>query len=1372
MRMKRYIYLTIIALFVLSPLSAEGEWTTHFSYNNVQQIAVTPTEVYALANGAIFSINKVSERMTTYSSRSGLHGTELVCIAYDGERGQLLLFFADGKLDIMSNNGTIRYVSDLYQKRMTASKSCNNVSIYGNKAYLSMEFGVLVFDLDKYEFKDAYYIGPQASEVRVLDVMVRGDSIYAKTEDGIYCANLNDKLVDYRYWTTTSAASAAFDEQKGKRYRDSQGSIWTASGRDGVYRLLPTGEEVFYLPEGPEVNMPYRMTVAQGRLYVVPGGRWAAQNSTPGHVMMFENGHWQNILNSTIEAASGKPALDFMNVAVDPKDKEHFFVTSYGTGVYEFRNNALSYHYRADNSLLGSAAANDPDHYTRTDGAIFDAEGRVWVENAGSVENSLVVFLPDGSQRSVNLSTDEGRYIYHTPGEICIDNHNANHKWLISCRSQPAVLLLDDAGTPLDTKDDIFTVRSEFVDQNDQAVAPEAFYAIAQAPDGDIWLGSSVGPVVIEQSVDFRLSNRCKRLTVKMDDGSNLLEAERVNAIAFDDQGCIWIGTQTAGVYVLDAAAEQILEHYTTDNTPMPSNGILSMAFDDIHSVMFVGTGSGLVSYRLRNADSGISIDTSEENRTYGSMKQWRAHFAYYAIEELAMLGDNVFATSSGSLFSINKQSEELSYYSRLTGLNGSVVDHICYNADLNCLLITYQDGQLDVLNSRDEIANISDLYLKQTSSNKQVNDILMYRDRAFLAMDFGIVVLNLKKKEVEETYYIGENAAEVSIKHLTMLGDSLYAASDKQLYVADIHDNMLDYAYWKTRPLPAGKALQDLDICHDVLCAVTDGALWTWRNGVWEQHTSEYQLQGLRQTGGATYALLSASDGIGFVKDDFSVTMHIFYGTINDIVSDGGRSWWIATMQQGVVRVEDGNFQEFHPEGPISNNPYRMNFFGDKLYVVPGGRWSERFHREAAIMCHENGEWSNISYNQLVAATGRDLRDLMNVAQDPQDPTHYFVSSYGTGLLEMQGQQVLKLYTPDNSPLASAAPDNPTYYTRTDGAMYDDQGYLWVLNAGSVTNVHVVQPNGKWASFNLNAAGSRIVLNTPGEILVDKRNPQWKWIPECRINTGLILLQDNGTPAVSSDDKVTYRREWFDQNGNQIVPEFIYALAQDRDNTLWVGTSSGVFSIPASVDFTTSNSCERIIISRNDGTNLGDYMLGTEQINCIAVDGANRKWFGTASSGVYLLDIQKSLDHGGWDVQTVAHFTTENSLLPSNNILSIAIQESTGEVFIGTAMGLVSYMSDAVEPAETYDNLYAFPNPVRPDYYGYITIKGLMDNSDVRITDASGNLVKLLQGNGGEAVWDGTNLAGKRVASGVYTALCNTRDGNGHGAVKILIIN
>ena len=761
-------------------------------------------------------------------------------------------------------------------------------------------------------------------------------------------------------------------------------------------------------------------------------------------------------------------------------------------------------------------------------------------------------------------------------------------------------------------------------------------------------------------------------------------------------------------------------------------------------------------------------IDTSEENWTYGNMHLWRAHSAYSIIDEVAVMKEKVFALSNHSLFAVDKRSEELSYYSRLTGLNGAVISTIGYNPALNLLLVCYENGQLDVINAKDEIENIPDLYLKQANFSKIVNSIYMYENTAYLAMDFGILVLDMKKREIKDTYIIGKDASEVNIKDITILGDSIYAVSPQLLYSAALSDPLSDYAYWQTQSLPNGKEVTALCAHEEQLYIVRDAVLWSRNGGQWHKHSTTFAAKDLCQTNQELFILPKDKDGVAIVGTDLSLQWQEM-GIISDIQSDGN-SLWFALDKYGLMRGSDR--QTFLPDGPINNIAYRMRFFGDRLYIVPGGRWATQNNTPGDIMYYENGSWTNISNAQLNEATGTTILDLMNVAQDPKDPDHYFVTSYGLGLLEMHDTTVVKLHNHTNSQLKSAAPNNPLragFYVRTDGAMFDEQGYLWVINTEVDKNLHIMDANGNTlAAYNLESNSGRIQLYTPGEIMVDKRNTQWKWIPICRANNGiaagLLLLQDNGTPLNPIDDKVIYKSEWYDQNGKPVAPESIYCMTQDRDNTMWVGTNKGLFLIPATIDFTTSNRCERVIIGRNDGTQLGDYLLDNEQINHIVVDGANRKWIATATSGVFLLSSNGE--------ETIEHFTSENSPLPSNNVLSIAIQESTGEVFFGTSQGLVSYMSDAIEPAKNFSDIYVYPNPVHPNYHGVVTIRGLMANTEVRIVDASGNLVTTIQGNGGEAVWDMTNAQGSRVASGIYTALCNTQDGAAHSTVKIMVMN
>lgn len=754
-------------------------------------------------------------------------------------------------------------------------------------------------------------------------------------------------------------------------------------------------------------------------------------------------------------------------------------------------------------------------------------------------------------------------------------------------------------------------------------------------------------------------------------------------------------------------------------------------------------------------------IDTSEDNWIYGNMHQWNIHSAFADINAIAVTRDKVFALSNHSLFAVDKQSEEMVYYNRLTGLNGAVISTIGYNPTLNLLLVCYENGHLDIINSHDEVYNIPDLYLKQTTYSKIVNSIYMHEHTAYLAMDFGIIELDMKRREIKDTYIIGQDAKEVNVKHITIMGNRIYAVSPQLLYSALLSDPLSDYAYWQTQALPTGKEVSAFCAYDELLYMVRDSVLCSYRESKWQKHTTSYKVNGLCPTDQHLFILPKNQAGVAIAETDLSLQMTDM-GMITDIVQDGSSYWW-ASVTNELVRGADR--QAFRPDGPINNTAYRMRFFGDRLYVVPGGRWATQNETPGEIMFYENGTWVNVSNEKINEACDATILDLMNVAQDPNDKDHYFVTSYGSGMLEMYGEDVIKLYTPSNSALVSAAPNAPNRYTRTDGAMFDDKGYLWVLNTEVENNILIMDAQGnKLATYSLYSNSVRVPLYTPGEIIVDRRNPQWKWIPQCRYNTGLLLLQDNGTPINPKDDKVTYHNEWFDQNGKPVIPEFIYSMAQDHDNTIWVGTNAGLFLIPATIDFTTSNRCERVIIGRNDGTKLGDYLLDNEQINHIVVDGANRKWIATATSGVFLLSSNGE--------ETIEHFTTENSPLSSNNVLSIAILESTGEVFFGTSQGLVSYMSDAIEPAKNFSDIYAYPNPVHPNYHGVVTIRGLMANTEVRIVDASGNLVTTIQGNGGEAVWDMTNAQGSRVASGIYTALCNTQDGAAHSTVKIMVMN
>ena len=389
MRKHRFIVLTFCSLLVA--LSAQAEtWTTHFAYNNVTQIAMSPDEVFAISDGSLFSVNKQSEKITKYDRQSGLHGTGINCIHYDATGKQLIIAYANGKIDVLSANG-VRYISDLYDKDMTQQKTIYNVTIQGRTAYLSTHYGVQTMDLRENKLVDSYWLRPGGQETPIQDVLLTFDSIFAFASDSLYSAALTDNLVDYTYWKREKRSARILpDATKGKRYVDGS-NTWSAGGSVGITRVTPT-ETLHYKPEGPLVNKPYRLTATKDGVWVVPGGRWATQNNEPGVVMRYDGTNWFNISTQYIQSKTGMRARDFMNIAVDSKNKNHYYVTSFGTGLYEFDHDTLVRHVIAgEDNPITSAWPPTPELYTRLDFSTYDSQGNLWLTVA-SGEYPLVVF--------------------------------------------------------------------------------------------------------------------------------------------------------------------------------------------------------------------------------------------------------------------------------------------------------------------------------------------------------------------------------------------------------------------------------------------------------------------------------------------------------------------------------------------------------------------------------------------------------------------------------------------------------------------------------------------------------------------------------------------------------------------------------------------------------------------------------------------------------------------------------------------------------------------------------------------------------------------------------------------------------------------
>ena len=1352
--MKRSLFI----LCLLAAMCVQAErWRTHFAYNNVTQIAMTPEQVYAISDGSMFSVDKYSGQIRVYNRQSGLHGTGITCIHYDAVGEQLIVCYATGKIDLLSSRG-VMYIGELYDKEMTQRKTIRNVTIKGRTAYLSTDYGVQTLDLRENKLVDSYWLRPGGQETHVNDVLLANDSIYAFTDDSLFCAAMSSNIVDYSVWRRElRTGRIAPEEEKGTHYQDATGH-WFASHGEGIVRFTET-ERLTYKPESPLVNIPYRMTAVQGGLWVVQGGRWDAQFGRGGVVMRYDGTNWTNVLPDGVVARTGMQALDYMNVAVDPENKNHYYVTSFGTGLYEFDHDTLVRHEIAGGAnTLVSVVEELPGNYTRLDCATYGKDGSLWLLNTGEL-NQLQCIDAAGQWNAVTVMANGEPLALHTPAGLIFDNKHPDRIWIGLARYNTGLCMLDNRGTPLDGADDRTVLRNTWTDDEGNTFAPGRIYQIRQDTRGRIWMATNQGVAYINGE-EFINTDLVHRPVVTDNNGENPVCNQSVSAVCETPDGRIWVGTEGLGVYVLNSDADRIEAQYTTDNSAMPGNGILSIESSET-GVVYIGTSEGLAEYDPNGPGEGLqAADDRQTAEKEGVMKQWKLHFSYRGPRELANTPQRVFAATDGALFSVEKDDESIVYWNKETGLNGTSVSHICYDAQSGKLVVSYDDGRVDLIAQDGTVTQMPDLYMKAGSVAVGINCITAGSRYTYLGTSFGIVAVNPSKAEIADTYYIGSDAAAVEIQQIVESGDTLYAFSYDRMYKACLRDNLVDYTFWRSEQLPC-EAVSHAAVWKGSLYTLQHDSLYRRVGSEW-QLVSPNRLEWLHASGGQLLTFQPGYATMRMADDGQLQFVNGAYVAADAVYADG--EYWLAESGEGLVRIGSSD-SFFRPECPMNNFGYGLHVAHGRLYVAPGGRWDAQFGRQSSLSIYDGTHWTGIPWNRIYIASGsHDIRDAVSYAVDNSNPDHFFVATYGTGVFEFEGDAIrhYDATTPGCSLRAVDDEHIDAYFTRTDGAMMDAEGNLWVLNATSVGYpVHVRTPDGIWHPLRLRSGGKDIQFVTPGAIWTDRRDSRYKWLMDQRSDPGIILLDDGGTPAENWDDRCVKRSEFVDQNGNRLNPSRIKCLVQDHSNRIWIGTEKGIILIPASTDPFTSDACRRIIIPRNDGTGLGDYLLGDEQVNCFAVDGGNRMWIGTANSGLYLIED---------DTITVAHFTETNSLLPSNSIQSVAIMPSTGEVFVGTDKGIASYRSDASEASEDMSGAYAYPNPVRPDYGGYISVAGLMDNTVVNIVDAGGNLVCKTRSHGGTAVWDGKLPDGRRATAGVYTALCNEPGGK-HTVVKILVI-
>ena len=664
----------------------------------------------------------------------------------------------------------------------------------------------------------------------------------------------------------------------------------------------------------------------------------------------------------------------------------------------------------------------------------------------------------------------------------------------------------------------------------------------------------------------------------------------------------------------------------------------------------------------------------------------WEIYTSYNDITEIEPAGNQVFALASNGLFSYHIKNGSVTTYDKANTLSDFDINHIAWNKNTKKLVITYTNGNIDLLDTNGNVVNVPDLYQKSMTDNKQINHINISGANVYLSLSFGIIKLDTKEGKILDTYKLGFN-----VNYSYIEDNCLYAASKEAgLYRGVLKNNLIDKNNWEKTGNFKEQTKKSTTV-YDT----TNKYWWTVKEGKLTYYTLNTDKEKIYQT-------------------------------------------------EGII-----------PDGPASNKFYRLYINKNKLYAVAGA-WSQEKD------CNNMGEvhvWNGEKWEEFEqpsdASLGHRYRDLLCLDFDPSKEGHIMVGSKA-GLYEFQDGKFIKCYNKDNTSVITSPLSKS--YTIISSVKYDTTGKLWLLNSlGDNSILSFDQSTQEWKNYPHTEIGSSDRYNLTG-LIIDENNGNMWFVNNSYEKNRLYKYNYN------TDELTMYGATFTNEDGKNITPIYVHCLTEDRNGNIWIGTTSGPLYLSLSDIKNGTDIFTQHKVPRNDNTNYADYLLDNSNIRCIAVDGANQKWFGT-DNGVYLISDDCNTQ--------IYHFNTENSPLISNTIHSIAINNNAGKVYFATDKGLCSFNNGIVSPnAEmTKDNVYAYPNPVKPDYTGKINIVGLSFNADIKIVSTNGTLINEGRSAGGSYTWDGCDQNGKKVASGIYMVETATESGEKGVVCKIAII-
>ncbi|MBT3872465.1 MAG: T9SS type A sorting domain-containing protein [Flavobacteriaceae bacterium] len=741
---------------------------------------------------------------------------------------------------------------------------------------------------------------------------------------------------------------------------------------------------------------------------------------------------------------------------------------------------------------------------------------------------------------------------------------------------------------------------------------------------------------------------------------------------------------------------------------------------------------------------------------------RWTGYFSYISVKSISQGNDKIYAAAENAIFTYDLSNQEIATITTINGLSGKTITTAHYSDAYGLYIIGYENGLIEIaIDGEDNILKVVDILDKPTipPNNKKINHFNEYNGRLYISTGYGISVYNLDTLEFGDTYFIGDLGSQINITQTTVLGDLIYASSSengiKSALVAD--ESIIDFEEWTTVIEGGYKGIQSLG-----------SELYTVNNN---------------------NTILKFDLDVGFLQIDFFISPVLDFGVASEVLTittensikaytEGyslleevnnlidfdyklqsgytfNNTFYLGTKELGmlVVPFASSQAEQILPDGPLFNQPFAIDASPDQLWVA-FGKIDLFFNpyplTKRGISNFRNKEWLNVNYNDLKDEVNvNDINDLSYVKINPNNTSEVYMSSYQKGMLKINNQTPSILYNETNSPMDIPGGDN-ALGIRLYGSDFDREENLWFVQSRANNGLVKLTPEGQFQLIDL----SNIIDAENEQALSDVKVSREGHVFFGAVESGLIGYN----PTNNEFNKIS------EGIGNGNLPtNNIRTLAFDNQNKLWIGTLKGLRVLYSVGSFfeNGSNIDAQPIIILEDG--VAQELLFEQSITDIEVDGANNKWVSTATSGVFYLSSNGQ--------ETLLRFTSDNSPLPSDNVLDIAIDDKNGTVYFATKDGLVAYNGTSTAPGEDLESVYAYPNPVRPTYLGNVTIDGLTAKANVKITDITGNLVFETTSEGGSVAWDTTAFGSYKVASGVYLVLITSDDNLLTKVTKIMII-